>query len=114
MGNRAYVADRDGFVHVVDVSDPKAPRLVGSSPDEPGIALAVAVAGDHAYVGSKRGVLHVLDVSNPQVPAWVGSYKTSGRANGVTAAGAHVYVNEGEGGLLILRPTVLRRGAKSP
>ena len=66
-------------------------------------ALAAAVSGHHVYVGSKRGFLHVLDVSDPKAPVWVGSYKTSGRTNGVTVAGALVYVNDGEGGLTILR-----------
>jgi hypothetical protein len=102
-GKYAYIPDRDGFLHIVDVSNPKAPKLVGSSPDEPGIALAAAIDGHHVYVGSKRGALHVLDVSDPRDPVWVGSYKTSGRANGVTLAGTRVYVNEGEGGLTILQ-----------
>src|SRR5262249_31389152 len=102
-GNYAYIPDRDGFLHIVDVSEPTAPKLVGSSPDEPGIALAAAVDGHHVYVGSKRGFLHVLDIPDPRAPVWVGSYKTSGRANGVTAAGGLVYVNDGEGGLTILR-----------
>src|SRR5262249_62090832 len=97
-----------------DTAGAKGARVAGSPPDEPGIAPAAAVAGDYAYVGSKRAVLHVLDVSKPQAPAWVGSYQTPGRANGVTVSGAHVYVNHGEGGLLILRPTVIERRAKLP
>jgi hypothetical protein len=113
-GKHAYVPDRDGFLHIVDVSDPKAPKLVGSAPDEPGIALAAAVGGHHVYVGSKRGSLHVLDVSGPRGPVWVCSYKTAGRANGVAVAGGLVYVNDGEGGLTILRSRVRGDEPKSP
>src|SRR5262249_39090298 len=102
-GKHAYIPDRDGFLHIVDVSDPKAPKLVGSSPDEPGIALAAAIDGHHVYVCSKRAFLHVLDVSDPPTPVWVGSYKLAGRANGVTVVAGLVYVNDGEGGLTILR-----------
>src|SRR4029450_10472568 len=109
-GRYAYIPDRDGFLHIVDVSDPKAPKLVGSSPDEPGVALAAAIDGHHVYVGSKRGFLHVLDVSDPRTAVWVGSYKTTERANGVTVAGGLVYVNDGDGGLTILRFRV--RGEK--
>src|SRR4029078_1635717 len=98
---------RGAFRRGVRGADPRSPKLVGSSPDEPGVALALAVAGNYAYVGSKRAVLHILDVSYPHAPAWVGSYQTPGRANGVTVSGAHVYVNHGDGGLLILRPTVI-------
>jgi len=102
-GKHAYIPERDGFLHIVDVSDPKAPKLVGSSPDEPGVGLAAAIDGQHVFVGSKLGCLHALDVADPRAPVWVGSYKTAGRANGVTVAGGLVYVNDGEGGLTILR-----------
>src|SRR5262249_55408544 len=113
-GKHAYLPDRDGFLHIVDISNPKAPKLVGSSPDEPGIALAAAIDGHHVYVGSKRGFLHVLDVSNAQTPVWVGCCKTAGRANGVTVVSGLVYVNDGEGGLTILRFRVRGEEPKSP
>jgi Uncharacterized conserved protein len=102
-GKSAYVPDRDGFLRILDVSDPKGPKLVSSSEDAPGIALAAGIDGHHVYVGSKLGFLHVLDVSDPRTPVWVGSYKTTGRANGVAVAGGLVYVNDGDGGLTILR-----------
>jgi hypothetical protein len=75
--------------------------------------LAAAIDGHHVYVGSKRGYLHVLDVSDPRTPVWVGSYKTTGRANGVAVVGGLVYVNEGEGGLTILRFQVRETQPKS-
>jgi hypothetical protein len=56
----------------------------------------------------------VLDVSDPRAPVWVGSYQTSGRANGVTVRDGLVYVNDGEGGLTILRFRVRGNEPKPP
>jgi hypothetical protein len=58
---------------VVDVSDPSAPKPVGSY-DTPGVARAVAVEGQYAFVADDRRGLHVLDISDPTAPKPVGFY----------------------------------------
>jgi hypothetical protein len=73
VGNYAYVAASPHGLQVVDVSNPAAPKLVGSC-DTPALPEAVAAAGHHAFVTVGRHGLRIFDVSNPAAPKPVGSY----------------------------------------
>src|SRR5687768_11247915 len=46
-GNYAYVADRNGGLQVIDVSNPASPQRVGGSS---GVPWGVAVSGNYAYL----------------------------------------------------------------
>jgi hypothetical protein len=74
VGNHAYVAGGPSGVAVVDVSDPAAPKLVGSYSANRGFARAVAVLGQHAFVAEGREGLGIADVSNPAAPRPVAFY----------------------------------------
>jgi hypothetical protein len=72
----AYVAD--GFLlHVIDVRDPKSPKLLATYTKDLGLgkgeARCVAVAGELAFVGAEKLGLIVLNVSNPASPELVGT-----------------------------------------
>ena len=72
-GTYAYVACSFAGLHVIDVSNPTMPMIVGNvSTDE---ARDVAVAGNFAYVAAGFG-LQVVDVSNPAFPYMAGSTPT--------------------------------------
>lgn len=64
----AYIADGDAGLQIADISDPKAPRLVGSL-DIHNQVNGVSVIGGYAYVVTKyEGYLAVIDISDPKAP----------------------------------------------
>ena len=67
--NYLAVAAGDGIL-IVDVSDPEAPKKVGSL-DTDGYARGVYVSGSHAYIADHDNGLVVVDVSDPENPALV-------------------------------------------
>ncbi|MRR29140.1 hypothetical protein EG834_02100, partial [bacterium] len=61
-GDRAYML-ANGYLKVVDVSNPAAPAILGSLPMAN--AQSLDVAGNYAYTASGSSGLQVVDVSNP-------------------------------------------------
>ena len=100
-GNFAYVAAGSAGLQVVDVSDRRAPRIVGSL-DTPGTALDVRVVGTRAYVADGSAGLRIIDVSNTAAPASLGALDTSGVAQDVFVVGNRAYVADGAAGLKIV------------
>lgn len=93
-----------GTLHVGDVSDPSAPRLLGSL-GLPRPAWGVAVAGDYAYVADESAGLIVVNVAEPAAPVRRGVYNTSGSAYDVVLVGHLAYVADGESGLVVVDVT---------
>ena len=100
-GNFAYVAAGSAGLQVVDVTDRRAPRIVGAL-DTPGNANDVRVVGNRAYVADGASGLRVIDVSNPAAPAPLGALDTFGGANDVVVVGDRAYVADGASGLQII------------
>ena len=100
-GDRAYLADGDAGLQIIDISAPDAPALVGGV-DTPGTAHDVFVSGDRAYVADGEAGLQIIDISDPSQPALLGGYDTSGVARGVFVSGDHAYVADGVDGLLVV------------
>ncbi len=69
-GKYAYVVDNSHALHVVNVTNPAAPKVIGSysasihSPDP----QAVAVAGQHVLVTDGHWGMRVFDVTDPASP----------------------------------------------
>lgn len=65
-GEYIYVADLDGGLRVIEISDPTSPREIGSNSLQ---VSDVEVVGDHAYIFEVDDLLNislwVLDISNP-------------------------------------------------
>ena len=72
--NRVYLVSGDVGFQVVDVSNPAAPKVVGSYRPKDHLG-PVATSGDHAFVVENDNLLRVLDVSDPR------SRVPSGRPN---------------------------------
>lgn len=105
-GSHAFVAGSpvsEARLNVVDVSNPAAPRLVGSA-DAP-YATTVRVLGNYAYVGTS-GVLTVFDVSNPSQPLQV-ARSTSGGSVAVTGVKAYTSNYAGTNVFDVSVPSVL-------
>ena len=103
QGNYAYVPSSGsyGYLVVVDVSNPAAPKTTGSC----GIgdySYGVAVSGNYAYCDGSTYGLQVVDVSSPAAPAVVGAYDDSGIAFNIAISGNYAYVADWSEGLQIL------------
>ncbi|MFN6133536.1 MAG: Calx-beta domain-containing protein, partial [Synechococcaceae cyanobacterium] len=90
-GSRAYVADWNRGLKVVDVSNPRLPVLQ-SSLELSGTTVNVAVSDNYAYLASYDKGVRIIDISNPSKPRLLGSYTTSSPAFGVTVQGALAFV----------------------
>lgn len=100
VGQYAYVAYKyrhknkpHGGVHIVDISNPKAPAGLGSF-ETVGQFESIAVAGKYAYVADNGndGILYIVAISNPRAPFRVGSCEGLGEPQGVVVAGNYAYV----------------------
>lgn len=75
----AYVVgekDDDGWLTMLDVSDPANPQEIGRYEDwEHHDPRSIALSGDYAYVASGiQGGLRIVDISNPSSPTEAGYY----------------------------------------
>lgn len=110
-GHYAYVGVGPRL-HILDISDPARPFLVGQSPVWHSLVSDIAVVGNYAYVAAGYGGLHILDISDLATPVEVASYDDEGVAESVVVQDSYVYIalafeyHEGfpisAGGLLIL------------
>ena len=100
-GNHAYVAAGAAGLQVVDVSDRKLPRIVGSL-DTPGNANDVRVVGARVYIADGSAGLQIIDVTNPTSPSLLGAVDTPGEAQDVVVVGTRAYVADGAAGLHII------------
>jgi hypothetical protein len=100
-GNSAYLtADNFGF-YTLDVTDPAAPRVVGSFRLS-GFTYGLAVSGDNAFLANSDTGLHVLDVRKPEAPAEIGVVKLTGEPSGVAVRGQLAYIASGADGLIVV------------
>jgi archaellum component FlaF (FlaF/FlaG flagellin family) len=100
-GNYAYVAAGAAGLHVVNVSDPQAPVIVGAL-DTPGNANDVRVVGTLAYVADGGAGLQIIEVSSPSAPILRGTFDTPGDARDVRVISSRAYIADGEAGLRIV------------
>jgi len=95
------IASQEGL-KVVDVSDPRAPRLVGVAPgDHQGgyyFGRGLCVVGATAYVCDRHQV-NIVDLSDPKSPRRLSSIEVSGFTCDVKVAGGLAYILGYYGGL---------------
>jgi len=102
-GTYAYVADKYAGLLIIDISEPSAPRIVGSYYLQ--FAVDVAIADSYAYVADFGSGLQVIDVSDPTSPGIVGMISVTDPMDGplnVAVAGNHAYLTLGPPGLDII------------
>lgn len=109
-GNYAYVADGDGRLRIIDITDPEDPIKVERS--GAGFCQSVFVDGTTAYVavasetGSQSRLL-VIDITDPTAPSLTQSLDTTGgirhgKSYDVKVDGAYAYIAAGGAGLLVV------------
>jgi hypothetical protein len=102
QGQYAYVADWEGGLRVVDVTDPAAPVETGFWFSEC-LPWAVAVQDHYVYVADFVCGLVVLDISNPSLPTVAGQIMTAGGATeDVAISGSYAYALSYEGELNVI------------
>lgn len=97
-GNRAFVADSDSGLVVLDVTNPAAPARIATC-GATSCALDVSLSGDYAYVADKNGGMRIIDISDPANPSLAATTTFSDYAWGLTVSGDYAYVAEGSVGL---------------
>jgi hypothetical protein len=91
---RAYIADGQAGLAVIDVADPAAPVLLGTKMDSMNVAWGVAVSDSYAYItyGSKE--LYIVNVSRPESLKVTGEleYPQPGYGYDVAVRDSYVYL----------------------
>ncbi len=101
VGSYIYVADCGRGLQILDVSDPRLPRLVAALPVK-GTAWGIDVDGGKAYLALDRG-LTVVDVADPRHPVEQGHvFFPDGYALDVEVSGHLAYVAAQWGGLKVV------------
>ena len=102
QGEFAYVADREGGLLIINVSDPGNPWQAGRYFEAGSVhVLDVVVSGDYAYVAMGGLGLRIVDVSDPVDSQEVGFYDTEGTAESLQVSGSIVYLADGDAGLRV-------------
>jgi len=101
VGNIAYIAAGWDDVHLVDISQPQAPRELGWI-DLSGRSTRLVISGTRAYVASVSQGLYIIDVSNPAAPIEVGKYKGGGELTDLRLMGSQIYLAYGSRGVQVI------------
>ncbi len=99
VGELAYVVQDsfgDAMVHVVDVSEPTTPSIIGSA-SVSGSPQDLTVRGSHVYVSKSNAPIEIFDVSNPAEPESVGNALDSDNNAGLAIAGDDLLATTREG-----------------
>lgn len=97
-----YRAACTNGMSVLDVSDPAAPKEIGSLNASVYPSTLTATTEDYVYIGYHDG-LYVVDVSNPNEPAHVGNLETTRkRPTSIVVVGDRAYVAHADGFLTVL------------
>lgn len=102
IGNTAYIADNQGGLVLIDVSDPHSPQKISSLNDAVGSAQDLYIVDSLVYVADYNDGLEIIDISNPSNPIEVANFNDGGQALGVAVNGDYAFVADGQDGLEIL------------
>jgi hypothetical protein len=91
QGTTAFVADGMGGLAIVNVADPKAPKLLGKTATG-GQARSVVVDGAVAYVAAGSAGLVLVDVKNPAAPRVISRQTMPGTAVRVAYSKGRAFV----------------------
>ena len=94
-GNTAFVADYEGGLQIVDISDASEPAVL-STLNTDGLAFDVALSSDSntVYLADEANGLQIIDVSDRSNPGYIGNFLTEGYAIGIelSSDGSIAYV----------------------
>lgn len=100
-GHWAWICAGQSGLHVVDVRDPAAPKVVGHYVPG-GYALGFALKGEVGYLAATDAGLHVLDLTDPANPRKIGVYAAGDSLVHVALRDSHAFVSGRESGLHVV------------
>lgn len=100
LNRTVYVAFGSGGIGVLDVSNPRAPRLVRNLPGSRYNQLALA--GSHLIAANPNSGLDIFSLADPSQPAFVRSFPIPGGASDVAISGSLAFVAASASGLRVL------------
>ncbi len=106
VGSVAYIADREGGLTIIDVSDPYEPVQIGSYNNGTALAVDVDVVGGMAYVVTYSEGLQIIDVTDPASPVLIGMYASTEPMFDVRVVDSVAYIACYTDGLIILDVSV--------
>ena len=89
-------------VHIFDVTDPSAPREVGSTRSFADNVSDIFVDASRAYVAAGTDGVHVVDVADVSNPRLIGQWDSPGSAEGLAVDGTLLYLADGPFGLQLV------------
>ncbi len=90
-------------VEIFDISNPKEPTLLGSSPILPGFVESLSISNSkYLYAACGQAGLQILDISNSSTPKLISSYDTLGYTEKVLLINDHAILADGPNGIQIL------------
>ena len=89
--NKIYVADYNGGLRIVDVSDPSAPREI-SAIEKIGTAIDLVLDGNYAYIAAGNSSLIIIDITDPSNPVKLGQLENTGYLSSVAVQGDYAFV----------------------
>ncbi|HYV20537.1 MAG TPA: hypothetical protein VFC25_16060 [Verrucomicrobiae bacterium] len=103
-GSTLAVAAGAAGLQLVNVSDPRHPRVIGSRtlPGNSAYFFDVAAAPGRAYVADLLNGLQILDTSRPAAPSLLGGVDLPGATTSVVADGDLAAAANGAGGIVLL------------
>jgi len=105
VGEQAYIADAEGGLQIVNISDPTNPTFTSELFGGFG-ALGIDVQGSYAYIAYADDGLYVVDIGDPSAPERIGYGPSAGwRFHDVSIVDDTAYVawdyHDGGGGMVI-------------
>ncbi|NIS80395.1 MAG: hypothetical protein GTO14_09360 [Anaerolineales bacterium] len=110
VGNKAYIANGDRGLEVLDISE-DSPKPVWAQHGSKG--YGIDIVGDIAYLASNELGLQIFDITNPHAPVLTGAFETGGRAWDVWVKETYAYMVDRDLGLVVFdisapsQPTVV-------
>lgn len=90
QGNLACIADQDGGLQVIDVTDPTAPQILGDLPTS-GPCNHVIMSNGMAYA-TTAGAFYAVDLADPAHPLVVKTIRVDGTLHELANWGNNVYI----------------------
>jgi hypothetical protein len=102
-GDHVFVADSDGYLRVLDVSDPAKPAEVASL-SEYSYAQGLALDGNTLYIADNAFGLRVVDMSDPLHPRKIGEANIPGAASSIAIEGSRAFLagSTADNGLVVI------------
>jgi hypothetical protein len=103
-GNYVAVADLQGGLKMIDVTDKAEPRIVGSLiPEGVNGTSLIWVQGDTAYFSDDYNGIYAADISQPSEPRLIAYFETLNPKGLFVTADQTIYLADQDAGLYILR-----------